>query len=73
MFMFMGVFVCACVFVCLYICVCLCSCIFVCECVSNAVMVNKLDEQIFTRESESHWVPYSYGLVPHLSLVNYLL
>ena len=26
-----------------------------------------LHEQTYTSESESHWVPHSYGLVPHLS------
>ena len=30
-------------------------------------MVSKLDEQTYTSEFESHWVPLSYGLVPHLS------
>ena len=28
---------------------------------------NKLDLQTITSEFESHWVPHSYGLVPHLS------
>ena len=30
-------------------------------------MVSKLDEQTYTSEFESQWVPLSYGLVPHLS------
>ena len=30
-------------------------------------MVSKLDQQTYTSESESHWVPFSYCLVPHLS------
>ena len=30
-------------------------------------MVSKLDSQTYTSEFESHWVPLSYGLVPHLS------
>ena len=30
-------------------------------------MVSKLDWQTYTSEFESHWVPHSYGLVPHLS------
>ena len=30
-------------------------------------MVSKLDKQTYTSEFESHWVPLSYGLVPHLS------
>ena len=34
---------------------------------SGGVMVSKLDEQTYTSEFESHWVPLSYGLVPHLS------
>ena len=40
---------------------------------SGGVMVSKLDKQTFTSEFESHWVPLSYGLVPHLSksLVNF--
>ena len=29
--------------------------------------VSKLDWQTYTSEFESHWVPYSYGLVPYLS------
>ena len=41
----------------------------------GCVMVSKLHEQTYTSEFESHWVPLSYGLVPHLSkkksLVNY--
>ena len=31
------------------------------------VMVSKLDQQTYTSEFESHWVPLSHGLVPHLS------
>ena len=40
---------------------------------SGGVMVSKLDKQTYTSEFESHWVPLSYGLVPHLSksLVNF--
>ena len=34
---------------------------------SGGVMVSKLDKQTYTSEFESHWVPLSYGLVPHLS------
>ena len=34
---------------------------------SGGIMVSKLDKQTFKSEFESHWVPYSYGLVPHLS------
>ena len=30
-------------------------------------MVSKLDLQTYTSEFEFHWVPLSYGLVPHLS------
>ena len=30
-------------------------------------MVSKLDYQTDTSEFESHWVPLSYGLVPHLN------
>ena len=30
-------------------------------------MVSKLDLQTYTSEFESHWVPLSYGLVPHLT------
>ena len=30
-------------------------------------MVNKLDDQTFTSDFESHWVPHSYGLPPHLN------
>ena len=30
-------------------------------------MVSKLDKQTYTGEFESHWVPYTSGLVPHLS------
>ena len=34
---------------------------------SGGVMVSKLALQTYTSEFESHWVPLSYGLVPHLS------
>ena len=34
---------------------------------SGGVMVSKLGYQTYTSEFESHWVPLSYGLVPHLS------
>ena len=34
---------------------------------SGSVMVSKLDLQTYTSEFESHWVPHSYGFVPHLS------
>ena len=34
---------------------------------SGSVTVSKLDLQTYTSEFESHWVPHSYGLVPHLS------
>ena len=34
---------------------------------SGSVMVSKLDLKTYTSEFESHWVPHSYGLVPHLS------
>ena len=34
---------------------------------SGGVTVSKLDKQTYTSESESHWVPISYGLVLHLS------
>ena len=34
---------------------------------SAGVMVSKLDEQVFMSEFDSHWVPHSYGLVPHQS------
>ena len=33
----------------------------------GGVMVSKLDLQTYTSEFESHWVPLSCGLVPHLS------
>ena len=34
---------------------------------SGGVMVSKLDWQGYTSEFKSHWVPHSYGHVPHLS------
>ena len=34
---------------------------------SGGVMVSMLDEQTFSGEFESHWVPHSYGFVPHLT------
>ena len=34
---------------------------------SGAVIVSKLDSQTFASEFESHWMPYSFGLVLHLS------
>ena len=34
---------------------------------SGGLMDSKLDQQTYTTEFESHWVPLSYGLVPHLS------
>ena len=34
---------------------------------SGGVMASKLDEQNFTSELESQWVPYSYGFALHLS------
>ena len=34
---------------------------------SGGVMVSKLDKQIYVSEFESHWVPHTNGLVPHLS------
>ena len=37
------------------------------EDISCGVMVSKLDKQTYTSEFLSHWVPISYGLVPHLS------
>ena len=37
------------------------------EGISASVLVSKLDLQTYTSEFESHWVPLSYGLVPHLS------
>ena len=33
----------------------------------GGVTVSKLDEQTYTSEFESHWVPHSFGLVPHRS------
>ena len=33
----------------------------------GGVMDSKLDYPTYTSEFESHWVPLSYGLVPHLS------
>ena len=30
-------------------------------------MVSKLNQQTLTSELKSHWVPYSLGLMPHLS------
>ena len=33
----------------------------------GGVMVSKMDKQAFTSELDSHWVPHSFGLVPHLS------
>ena len=44
----------------------------VCECVcvldaSGSVVVSKLDKQTCRSEFESHWVPHSFSLVPHLS------
>ena len=32
----------------------------------NRVVFSKQDKQTFTNEFESHWVPHSHGLVPHL-------
>ena len=40
---------------------------FLLLCASGSVMVSKLDLQTYTSEFKSHWVPHSYGLVPHLS------
>ena len=34
---------------------------------SGGVTVSKLDSQTYTSEFESHWVPHSFGLVPHRS------
>ena len=34
---------------------------------SSILRVSKLDWQTCKSEFESHWVPYSFGLVPHLS------
>ena len=34
---------------------------------SGVVMFCNVDKQTYTSEFESHWVPHSYGLVPHLS------
>ena len=34
---------------------------------SGGVMVSMLDEQTYTSEFDSHWVPHSCGLVLHLS------
>ncbi len=34
---------------------------------SGGVMVSKIGLQTYMSEFESHWVPLSYGLVPHLS------
>ena len=36
---------------------------------SSGVMVSKLDYQTFLNEFVSHWVPHSYGFVPHLSKI----
>ena len=33
---------------------------------SGSVMVCKLDKQTCKSEFETHWVPYSFDLVPHL-------
>ena len=33
----------------------------------GGVMVSKLDLQTYTSEFKFHWVPLSYGLVPHRS------
>ena len=33
----------------------------------GGVMINKLDNQNFTSEFESHWLPHSFGFVLHLS------
>ena len=40
---------------------------------SGGVMFSKVDQQTYTSEFDSHWVPNSCGLVLHLSksLVNY--
>ena len=53
---------CVCLFVRAYIHVYTCSY----KGTSDCVMVSKLDMQIFTSEFESHWVPHSLGLAPHL-------
>ena len=34
---------------------------------SGGVMVNKLNKKTFMSEFKSHWAPYSYGLMAHLS------
>ena len=34
---------------------------------SGSVVVSKLDKQTCKSEFESHWVPHSFGLVPHVS------
>ena len=34
---------------------------------SGSVVVSKLDKQTCKSEFESHWVPRSFGLVPHLN------
>ena len=34
---------------------------------SGGVTVSKLEKQTYTSEFESHWVPHSFGLVPHRS------
>ena len=39
---------------------------------SDGKMVSKVDEQTFSNEFESHWVPYSYGVLhPSKISVNY--
>ena len=41
-----------------YVCVCVCVCVSICT--------SLVDEQTYTSESESHWVPNLYGLVQHI-------
>ena len=33
----------------------------------GGIMVSKLDKQTYTSEFECHWVPLSYGPVPHVT------
>ena len=34
---------------------------------TNVIIDSKLDEQTFTNDLESYWLPHSFGLDPHLS------
>ena len=47
-------------------CVCVCVCVCVCG-ATGGVMFSKLDDQTFSGEFESYWMPLSYGYAPYLN------